>query len=156
MSVMGTGVAAGVAQTTLQSQEQARKRDKKVREDEHSTQKVLEVFESHINGLEENDADAESNARLHVEAQVQDGKHLATDAHPNEKQNKIAESTAASTNTDTAELSLEARQIAHIENQPDAIPTPLPNDQANPTDNSDYSPEKDQPNTSCPQLDVQA
>ncbi|QDU32563.1 hypothetical protein KS4_05950 [Poriferisphaera corsica] len=123
MSVMGTGVAAGVAGTALQSQQQARKRDKKVREEQHSAEKVLEVFEAHIKGLEENDGDENSSARLHVEAQLRDHEDLIDDA-PDKLVRQIREENKSAA-SDIAELSEEAKQIIQQQSPP---LSPLPPD----------------------------
>ena len=109
MSVMGTGIAAGVAATALQSQQQARKRDKKVREEQQSAEKVLEVFEAHIKGLEENDGDESSSARLQVEAQLRDHEELIDDA-PEKLSRQIREENKLAA-SDIADLSEEAKQI---------------------------------------------
>ncbi|QQE10572.1 hypothetical protein JD969_13805 [Planctomycetota bacterium] len=115
MSVMGTGVAAGVAQTALQGQQQARQKDKKVREDQQSTEKVLKVFEAHIKGLEENDSDEESSARLHVDSQVRDHEDLIDDA-PSKLTKKVREETMSAA-SDVADLSAEAQRLAMGQNQ---------------------------------------
>ena len=110
MSVMGTGVAAGVAQTALQGQQQARQKDKKVREDQQNTEKVLKVFEAHIKGLEENDHDEESSARLHVDSQVRDHEDRIDDAPT--KLAKKAREEAKLAAGDIADLSAEAQRLA--------------------------------------------
>ena len=52
MSVLGTGVAAGVAQTTLQAQQTARERDRKKAHEAQTARKVRESFEAHLSTLE--------------------------------------------------------------------------------------------------------
>lgn len=69
MSILGTGVAAGVAQTTLQSQQVAQKRDKRTKDVARQRQRVEEVMEIQLKGLEEDDA-AEQQTQLHVDNQV--------------------------------------------------------------------------------------
>lgn len=69
MSVLGTGVAAGVAQTGLQSQQVARQRDRRVRDTRDQADRVEQVFEAHIRGLQE-DGDDNSAARLVVDTQT--------------------------------------------------------------------------------------
>ena len=69
MSIIGTGGAAGVAQTALQAQQVARQRD---REDVRSTaeaKRLREMLESHMRALEEGDG-FESPAQLHVDGDV--------------------------------------------------------------------------------------
>ncbi len=87
MSVLGTGVAAGVAQTGLQSQQVARQRDRRTRQTRDQGDRVREVFEAHIRGLQE-DGDDQSAARLEVDTQtggdhedpVEDALHTSADA----------------------------------------------------------------------------
>jgi hypothetical protein len=79
MSVLGTGIAGSVAQTSLQASQVARQRDKRARESSRQDQHVREVFESHIKGLEESDAD-ETSARLHVDSQLRDHEAPVEDA----------------------------------------------------------------------------
>ena len=69
MSVLGTGVAAGVAQTTLQSKQVAQQRDKRTKDAARHRQRVQEVMEIQLKGLEEDDA-AEQQTRLHVDNEV--------------------------------------------------------------------------------------
>lgn len=52
MSVLGTGVAAGVAQTGLQAQQTARERDRKKAHEAQTARKVRESFEAHLSTLE--------------------------------------------------------------------------------------------------------
>ena len=53
MSVMGTGVGAGVAQAALQAQEVARNRDKERTETIQTANRVREIFETRLRNLEE-------------------------------------------------------------------------------------------------------
>lgn len=53
MSVLGTGVAAGVSQTGLQAQQVAREVDRKKAQDEESARRVRERFEAHLRTLED-------------------------------------------------------------------------------------------------------
>ncbi|MFP4145262.1 MAG: hypothetical protein ACLFV3_08975 [Phycisphaeraceae bacterium] len=69
MSVQGTSVAAGLAQTGLQAQQVARKRDRQAREKERAAQRTREVAEVQIRGIEEDDA-AEDATRLHLDQEV--------------------------------------------------------------------------------------
>lgn len=52
MSVLGTGVAAGVAQTGLQAQQTARERDRKKAHEAQTARQVRESFEAHLSTLE--------------------------------------------------------------------------------------------------------
>lgn len=53
MSVLGTGIAAGVSQTGLQAQQVARQVDRKKAQDEESARRVRERFEAHLHALED-------------------------------------------------------------------------------------------------------
>ncbi len=74
MSVLGTGIAAAVAQTGLQSQQVARQRDKRESNRTGQAQRDTEVFQTRLLGLEEHDAD-EAATRLHVDNQQPDREH---------------------------------------------------------------------------------
>lgn len=52
MSVIGTGVAAGVAQTGLQAQRVARDQDRKKAQDDQNARRVRESFDAHLHLLE--------------------------------------------------------------------------------------------------------
>lgn len=71
MSTMATGVAAGVAQTAHQAQQVARRRDKRLREDQRPAQRVRDTYETHLRVLEEHD-ESESAPRLVVDGQMLD------------------------------------------------------------------------------------
>lgn len=55
MSVLGTGVAAGVAQTGLQAQQAARHRDGQAEPAARQLRRVRETIEAHTRGLDEAD-----------------------------------------------------------------------------------------------------
>lgn len=74
MSVIGTGIAAAVAQTGLQSQQVARQRDKREANRTRQAQRDTEVFQTRLLGLEEHDGD-EQATRLHVDNQQPDREH---------------------------------------------------------------------------------
>ena len=72
--VLGTGVAAGVAQTAHQAQQLARQRDKRVRDAKRLADHQLEVQRAQVEGLEEIDA-AEDVTRIHIDNQVPEHEH---------------------------------------------------------------------------------
>lgn len=74
MSAIGTGIAAAVAQTSLQSQQVASRRDKRESNRTRQAQQDAEVFETRLLGLEEHDSD-EQATRLHVDNQQPDREH---------------------------------------------------------------------------------
>jgi type II secretory pathway pseudopilin PulG len=78
LSVLGTGIAAAVAQTGLQSQQVARQRDKRENNRTRQAQRDTEVFETRLIGLEEHDGD-EQATRLHVDNQQPDPEHAEYD-----------------------------------------------------------------------------
>ena len=69
MSVQGTSVAAGIAQTVQNAQQVARQRDQQ--EAEHNTDGRImrDLFDSHLLGFEDS-AREESAAHLHVDAEL--------------------------------------------------------------------------------------
>jgi len=74
VSAIGTGIAAAVAQTGLQSQQVARQRDKRESNRTRQAQQDTEIFETRLLGLEEHDSD-EAATRLHVDNQQPDREH---------------------------------------------------------------------------------
>lgn len=74
MSVIGTGLAAAVAQTGLQAQQVAARRDKRENNRTRQAQRDTEVFQTRLLGLEEHDGD-EAATRLHVDNQQPDREH---------------------------------------------------------------------------------
>lgn len=78
LSVIGTGIAAAVAQTGLQSQQVARQRDRRESNRTRQAQRDSEVFETRLIGLEEHDGD-EQATRLHVDNQQPDPEHAEYD-----------------------------------------------------------------------------
>lgn len=71
MSVMGTGIAAAVAQTHAAANEQKKVQNKRQREDEARSRAIREAYEVHLVSLEEGD---ETSARLHADGQL-DNEH---------------------------------------------------------------------------------
>jgi hypothetical protein len=69
MSAIGTVIASGVAQATQQASQIANRRDKRVREQQRAAQRTQEVFETHLQTLEDND-ETETSARLRTDAQM--------------------------------------------------------------------------------------
>jgi len=74
LSAIGTGIAAAVAQTGLQSQQVARQRDRRENNRARQAQRDTEVFETRLLGLEEHDGD-EAATRLHVDNEQTDHEH---------------------------------------------------------------------------------
>jgi len=73
MSVIGTGIAAGVAQTAQQAQQVSRQRDKKQAEDNQASERTREVFERQLRALEEDDGS--ESAQLQVQPDLHDRDH---------------------------------------------------------------------------------
>jgi hypothetical protein len=86
MSIMGTGVAAGVAQTALTAQQVARQRDKRARENARPGQRVRDIYETHLKVLEEHD-EGEATPRLVVDDQMQD-RHAEQPLDPVERRER--------------------------------------------------------------------
>lgn len=68
MSVQGTGILAGVAQTGLQAQQLARKRAKRSSDRERAKQVLREIVELRLHGLGEDDDANESSSSIHTDA----------------------------------------------------------------------------------------
>jgi len=69
MSVMGTGIAAGVAQAASNAEQVARRRDKRTNKTAEETRRIREIFEAHFKTLEEHD-ETENAARIYTDSQV--------------------------------------------------------------------------------------
>jgi len=69
MSVLGTGIAAAVAQTASTAQQVARNSDSRRNEAARKAKKNREVFETHLQALDEGD-DSDSPAQLHIDGQL--------------------------------------------------------------------------------------
>ncbi|MFW5681833.1 MAG: hypothetical protein ACOC1G_02400 [Phycisphaeraceae bacterium] len=71
MSVMGTGIAAAVAQTHATAREQKKVENKRQRDDEDRSRAIREAYEVHLVSLGDEDS---SEARLHTDNQL-DNEH---------------------------------------------------------------------------------
>lgn len=69
MSVIGTGTAAAVAQTALQAQQVARRRDREKTDSRGEVKRLRELVETHLRALEEGD-EAETTAQLHIDGEL--------------------------------------------------------------------------------------
>jgi len=71
MSLIGTGIAAGVAQTTYQAGEVSARKTKKTRDKDDKTQRLSDQFEQHMLAIDEGDADGDqAPAQLRVNEQL--------------------------------------------------------------------------------------
>ncbi len=71
MSVLGTGVAAGVAQTAATAQQVARQRDSERNEAARKAKRTRELFETHLQALDEGD-ESDSPAQVRIDGQLPD------------------------------------------------------------------------------------
>ena len=69
MSVLGTGAAAGVAQTGLQAQQVARQRDKRSAQSDSAARHLQDLLELHLRVLEEDD-ETKSVSQLRINGQL--------------------------------------------------------------------------------------
>ena len=69
MSVLGTGVAAGIAQTALQAQQAARQHDKQDTQTGSESRAVRDLFETFLDGFEDSSRD-DSATHVHVDGEV--------------------------------------------------------------------------------------
>lgn len=69
MSVLGTGIAAAVAQTAHQAQQVARQRNRAHAASSHDARRLRELLESHLQAVEEGE-EAQNPAQLHIDAQL--------------------------------------------------------------------------------------
>lgn len=69
MSVIGTGTAAAVAQTALQAQQVARRRDREKTDSAGDVKRLRELVEAHLRALEEGD-EARTPAQLHIDGEL--------------------------------------------------------------------------------------
>lgn len=135
LSVIGTGIAAAVAQTALQSQQVARQRDKRESNRTRQAQRDAEVFETRLIGLEEHDGD-EQATRLHVDNQQSHHEHPDIDhpldppeAGPDDDQEQSAVTRLPDADTllrqlaATADPAIQQRATAGASATPDALYT---------------------------------
>jgi len=96
MSVVGTGVAAAVAQTALQAQQVAARRDRQSSRTTADAKQLRDLFDSRLKALEEADA-SEAGAQLHVDGQLPD--RPAPQQEPQQKDHEPAEPDGADVGT---------------------------------------------------------
>ncbi|MCE9589906.1 MAG: hypothetical protein K8S99_05220 [Planctomycetes bacterium] len=77
MSVLGTSIAAGVAQVGLQSQSVARQTDRAGNQS-RDIHRMRELVEAHMRGLDE--SEFESPAQLHIDGQLPEHQSPSQDA----------------------------------------------------------------------------
>ena len=71
MSVIGTGVAAGVAQTGLQAKEVAKRKDRAETDSAKEARRMRETLEGHLRALEEGDrVDINSPTNVRIDEQI--------------------------------------------------------------------------------------
>ncbi len=71
MSVIGTGIAAAVANTQASSKQSAKALKKDSTDQAHRARQLKDKFESHLKGVEEGEDDNASD-RLHLDSQLPD------------------------------------------------------------------------------------
>lgn len=74
MSVLGTGVAAGVANVAAQAGQVARQQNARAREDARVVRGVKDTYESHQLRVEDESGAADAETRLAVDDQKQEGR----------------------------------------------------------------------------------
>lgn len=71
MSIIGTSVAAGVAGTAHTAQQIARQRDKQQAERQRAAERLRDLYETQLRGIEEPD-ESDNSARVHIDDQLPD------------------------------------------------------------------------------------
>jgi len=89
MSVIGTGVAAGVAQAAAQAQQVARRQGQQDQDDSASAQRLRDLFEHHLSTVEENQE--ETPAELRVSDQPHDRARHEHHKHDDTQEQDAAE-----------------------------------------------------------------
>ncbi len=103
MSVMGTSIAAGVAQAGHQAEQVARQRDRRTRERADSARRVADAYEALLVHLQESE-DAESGARVRIDDQVPEHERATRGRSADRRR----EDGGAADETDTATLTQDA------------------------------------------------
>jgi len=80
MSGIGSIIAAGVAPATQQAAQVAARRDKRLQQQQRAAQRTHDIFQAHLETLEEND-ETETQARLRPDGQM----HLTEHPHDNKR-----------------------------------------------------------------------
>jgi len=109
MSVIGTGTAAAVAQTALQAQQVARKRDREKTESADDARRLREMFEAHLRALEEGD-EAEGPAQLNIDGELPE--HQGPPQQIDAVHRRSQEEHPAQDHDDTADAQSEATSSA--------------------------------------------
>lgn len=88
MSSIGTGIAAGVAQTTQTSQQVSRQRDKRRADNKSQLKELRDSFEIHMRAVDEGD-EPDTPAQLHIDQDVPE--HLRKNAVEKEPREEAVE-----------------------------------------------------------------
>jgi hypothetical protein len=96
MTQAGTGIAAGVAQTALQAQQVARRRDAAVSREAADAKRLRELLQTHMQALEEGD-EFESPAQLHIDGQMPEGEHPRDSVITEQRRQEDEEDSAGAT-----------------------------------------------------------
>jgi len=80
MSVVGTGIAAGVSQAGLQAQQVAREVDRKKAQNSEDARKIRERFEAHLQTLEDPDQ-VEAVDRLRIDGHAPQDQPSDSEGH---------------------------------------------------------------------------
>lgn len=99
MSVLGSNLAASVAQTALQAQQVARAKDRQEGKPASEIRRVREMFESHLRSFEETDQD-QAPTHLHIDGQLPE--HQSADQQTRQEQLKQPSPTMSESSDDSS------------------------------------------------------
>lgn len=85
MSVQGTGVAAGVAQTAQLAQQVAQRRDKEHTQRASDASRLQDLLETHLRALEEGD-ESDAPAQMRIDGQLPEHEGVGTESQTSEDQ----------------------------------------------------------------------
>ncbi len=93
MSIIGTGIAASVANAHVGSSQAAKSIKKESAQRAFQSQKIKDVFESHLKGIEEGQEDDASD-RIHIDGKVPDHGHPPQQEKETKEETKAKQKTA--------------------------------------------------------------
>lgn len=111
MSVLGTGVAAGVAQTTLTAQQHAMQRDRLEARAARDARQVHDIVETHLQAVEEGD-EPDSPGKLVINSEVPEHQH---GGQQRDGKRRDAKQQPQDIEGDTTQPALEKPVIKHLD-----------------------------------------
>ena len=114
MSVLGTGAAAGVAQTALQAQQIAQQRDKRTTQSAADATRLQNLLESHLRALEEGD-ETETPAQVRIDGQLPEQESGQPSPGQSETEEEDESAVSQTHDTESSSPSATKHSTSHID-----------------------------------------